>query len=125
MINDRFGHGAGDAALVALARRATDVFRGMGEFGRWGGDELVALVRNVGPEDASRMAGALCAHVATEPLPGAGPLTVSCGVTIVARGDNIDTLLRRADAALYAAKRAGRNCVESVLEDRAEQLKPV
>lgn len=120
VINDRLGHGAGDAALVMLAERATEMFRGMGELGRWGGDEFVALVRNVDPEDASRMADALCVHVASEPLPGGAPMTISCGVAAVRRGDSIDSLLQRADAALYAAKRAGRNRVESILEaDRA------
>ena len=116
VINDRLGHGAGDAALVTLARRATEVFRGIGDLGRWGGDEFVVLVRNVDPDDASRMADALCVHVASEPLPGDWPITISCGVTAVRRGDNIDSLLQRADAALYAAKSAGRNRVESILE---------
>ncbi|HKT43088.1 MAG TPA: GGDEF domain-containing protein [Rhodanobacteraceae bacterium] len=116
VINDRLGHGAGDAALVALARRATEVFSGIGELGRWGGDEFVALVRNVDPVDASRMADALCAHVASESISRNRPMTISCGVTAVRRGDNIDSLLQRADAALYAAKRAGRNRVESILE---------
>jgi diguanylate cyclase (GGDEF)-like protein len=125
VINDRLGHGAGDAALVALANRATEVFRGMGELGRWGGDEFVALVRNVDGEDASRMADALCVHVASGPLPGGVPMTISCGVTAVRRGDSIDSLLQRADAALYAAKRAGRNRVESILEaDRVDAPRP-
>ena len=79
MINDRLGHGAGDAALVMLARRAADVFRGMGELGRWGGDEFVALIRNVDLEDAARMAEALCVHVASESLSGDSPMTISCG----------------------------------------------
>jgi diguanylate cyclase (GGDEF)-like protein len=113
-INDEFGHATGDAALVALAARAAEVFRGVGELGRWGGDEFVAWVRNIGPGDASRMAGALCAHVAAEPMRGGRLLTISCGVTAASVDDNIDSLLQRADAALYAAKHAGRNRVESI-----------
>lgn len=113
-INDQYGHGVGDAALVTLAARAAEVFRGMGELGRWGGDEFVALVRNISFGDASRMASALCVHVAAEPMRGGRPLTVSCGVTAATRGDSIDSLLQRADAALYAAKHAGRNRAESL-----------
>lgn len=113
-INDQYGHGVGDAALVTLAARAAEVFRGIGELGRWGGDEFVALVRNIGLGDASRMAGALCVHVAAEPMRGGRSLTVSCGVTVATADDSIDSLLQRADAALYAAKHAGRNRVESL-----------
>lgn len=113
-INDQFGHGVGDAALATLAARASEVLRGMGELGRWGGDEFVALVRNIGLGDASRMASALCVHVAAEPMRGGRALTISCGVTIATTDDSIDSLLQRADAALYAAKHAGRNRVESL-----------
>lgn len=52
-------------------------------------------------------------------LPGGLPITISCGVTFARDGDSIDSLLQRADAALYAAKRAGRNRVEGVLESTA------
>lgn len=113
-INDQFGHGVGDAALVALAARATEVCRGVGELGRWGGDEFVALVRGIDLADATRMAGALCVHVAAEPTRSGRALTISCGVTVAARDDSVDSLLQRADAALYAAKHAGRNRVESI-----------
>lgn len=113
-INDQFGHGVGDAALVTLAARASEVFRGLGELGRWGGDEFVALVRNIDLGDATRMAGALCVHVAAEPMRGGRSLTISCGVTVATPDDSIDSLLQRADAALYSAKHAGRNRVESL-----------
>lgn len=117
-INDRFGHSRGDQALVTLAAQAAELFRGVATLGRWGGDEFVALAHAVGAGDAVRMADALCAHIASEPLPGGEGMTLSCGVTLVRAGDNIDSLLQRADAALYAAKRGGRNRVESVLDGR-------
>jgi diguanylate cyclase (GGDEF)-like protein len=113
-INDRFGHGAGDEALVALAARAAQVFRGMDTLARWGGDEFVALVRNVDLAEALHIAGALCRHVATESKDSGHAMTISCGAIMALVGDNVDSLLQRADAALYAAKRAGRNRVESV-----------
>ncbi|WHZ18712.1 MAG: diguanylate cyclase/phosphodiesterase (GGDEF & EAL domains) with PAS/PAC sensor(s) [Rhodanobacteraceae bacterium] len=113
-INDQFGHGAGDAALVALAAHATELFGGMGELGRWGGDEFVAMVRSTNLGDASCMANALCVHVASEPLHAGRPVTISCGVTAATPDDSIDSLLQRADAALYAAKHAGRNRVECI-----------
>ena len=118
-INDRFGHAAGDETLVALAACATDVLRGMGALGRWGGDEFMALVRDIDPADAERVADALCAQVAASPRPGGQSITISCGVTVAIRNDSVDSLLQRADAALYAAKRAGRDRAESLLETQA------
>lgn len=115
-INDGFGHGAGDAVLVALAERARGVFRASDALGRWGGDEFLAIVRGVGLDDAMRIANALCASVASSPLVAGNRVTVSCGVTVAIAGDHIDRLLQRADAALYAAKRAGRNCAQCAVE---------
>ncbi|HEX7348345.1 MAG TPA: GGDEF domain-containing protein [Rhodanobacteraceae bacterium] len=115
-VNDHFGHLGGDATLVALATRANEFFHGMGTLGRWGGDEFLAIVHGVDAAAAVRMAEALCVHVAAEPLAQRGGVTISCGVTVVRARDNIDNLLQRADAALYAAKRAGRNGVASVFE---------
>jgi diguanylate cyclase (GGDEF)-like protein len=119
LVNDRFGHGAGDAVLVALAVRTTEVFLGMGALGRWGGDEFMALVPDIDPADAKRVADALCAQVAATKLPGGHSITISCGVAVADRHDNIDSLLQRADAALYAAKRAGRDRAESFPETKA------
>lgn len=117
-INDRFGHAAGDRALVALAGRVAPVIRDVGAIGRWGGDEFVALVRGSAAVEPVHVAEALRAAVAAEALDGGRRITVSCGVTVASADDNLDGLLQRADAALYAAKRAGRDRVESMLELR-------
>ncbi|WP_130618477.1 GGDEF domain-containing protein [Dyella amyloliquefaciens] len=114
VVNDRYGHGTGDEALIALAQRAAQVFRGMDTLGRWGGDEFVALVRNVDVAEALHIADVLCRHVATEPMDGGHAITISCGAAMALETDNVDSVLQRADAALYAAKRAGRNRVEGM-----------
>lgn len=121
-INDELGHRAGDQALVAVANCATEMFRGVGTLGRWGGDEFVALVRGLTAADAAHMADALCTHIASEPMPAGRPLTISCGVTLATPHDTLDSLLQRVDAALYAAKRAGRNRAESMLEPMPLEL---
>ncbi|WP_157956579.1 GGDEF domain-containing protein [Dyella sp. C11] len=113
-VNDKFGHSAGDEALIELATRARQVFRGMDTVARWGGDEFVALVRNVDLAEALHIADALCRHVAAKPMDGGHGMTISCGTVMAQDGDNVDSVLQRADAALYAAKRAGRNRAEGV-----------
>lgn len=116
-INDRSGHGAGDAVLVAVAAHGVEVIHGLGTLGRWGGDEFLALVRGANREDAVRMGDALCAYVASSTIADDRPVTISCGVTIAKRDDTINSMLQRADAALYAAKRDGRNRAASIVEE--------
>ncbi|MGH8155854.1 MAG: diguanylate cyclase domain-containing protein, partial [Rhodanobacteraceae bacterium] len=113
-INDRFGHAAGDAALVALTARTRELLRGGDTMGRWGGDEFVVLVPDINHEDVSRKAHTLCQHVAAVPLIDGHTLTISCGVATATAGDTCDSLLKRADMALYEAKRSGRNRAEGV-----------
>jgi two-component system cell cycle response regulator len=110
-INDRFGHAAGDRALRAVAQ----CMIGRGELaGRLGGEEFALLLPQGDPDAAWLAAEALRSEIAAREIHiEAAALTVTCsfGVAIGAPGDDIDDLLRRADAALYAAKRAGRNLV--------------
>jgi diguanylate cyclase (GGDEF)-like protein len=108
-INDRHGHDAGDDALRRVGRaihsggRATDIA------GRWGGDEFLVLAPSTPPDDARWLGERIRRSVTA--LGGAIPLTVSIGLASTAspHGISPDDLLRRADAALYAAKRRGRN----------------
>lgn len=115
-INDELGHLAGDHALIALATRARAVFRDTDSLGRWGGDEFVAVLRDVDVASARRKAVALCEAVAAAPLLTRAEVTISCGVAMARAGDDLDHLLQRADAALYAAKRGGRNQVAAKAE---------
>lgn len=111
-VNDRFGHAMGDQALVALAARAVAVLRDVDTLGRWGGEEFIVILPETGFEESLGKAAALCQQVAATPIVTGLPLTVSCGVASVRVGDTADALLQRADEALYAAKRLGRNRAE-------------
>jgi diguanylate cyclase (GGDEF)-like protein len=111
-VHDRFGHDAGDRTLVALTARAADLLRDVDTLGRWSGEELVVVLPETPYEESLHKAHALCAHVSAQPLVGAHGVTVSCGVASVETGDSAETLLRRADEALHAAKRQGGNRAE-------------
>jgi two-component system cell cycle response regulator len=81
---------------------------------RLGGEEFVVVMPATSLEEARLVAERVCASVAAEPFQVAGQVTASVGVaTLCGRTDSVDTLLERADVALYAAKREGRNRVVS------------
>ena len=113
-INDRYGHATGDQALVGLALRARESLRDVDQLGRWGGEEFVVLLPETPFAESMQKAAALCTHIAATPLVGNEVVTISCGVTSVAECDSAHALLRRADEALYAAKRRGRNRAEGL-----------
>jgi diguanylate cyclase (GGDEF)-like protein len=114
-INDREGHAAGDRALQHLGTLLAAHMRDIDRVGRYGGEEFVVLLPGTGQHDAMLTAERLREKVQSLPprwQERAVPLTVSIGVSEW-RGDEDDvaSLLGRADAALYQAKEAGRNCV--------------
>ena len=107
-LNDSGGHHSGDHALRSLARVLGQAARETDVVGRLGGDEFAMLLHGTGPEAAltaaKRLSEAL--HATTGP----GQVTASLGVsTWLGADDRPEELLRRADVALYAAKRAGRD----------------
>ncbi|HTI34017.1 MAG TPA: GGDEF domain-containing protein [Miltoncostaea sp.] len=115
-INDTHGHAAGDSVLVEVVRRARDAVRRGDLVGRWGGEEFLILAREPGGEaDLMRLAGRVRAAIAAAPVAAGDaevPVTVSIGVSLA--GDPAptpDALVAAADAALYAAKDAGRDRV--------------
>jgi diguanylate cyclase (GGDEF)-like protein len=113
-VNDEHGHQVGDEALVALAARLTERLRAEDVVGRWGGEEFMVLLPDVERRGAETVAEALRTHVADRPLEtraGPVPLTISIGWAFKGPDDTSEDLLRRADAALYEAKLAGRNLV--------------
>jgi len=111
-INDSHGHLAGDRVLVDFVARVTALLRRPDRFGRFGGEEFIALLPETSLEDARIVAERIRADIASA---GVQPwCTVSIGVATSCADDaTVDALLARADAALYQAKAAGRNCVRT------------
>lgn len=115
-INDQFGHHAGDAVLLALAQHLTQHFTMPDHVARWGGEEFVILLPECALDDAILMLDAMriqFVHViGGDTVPACG-VTFSTGVTQACPGDLPAQILERADAALYQAKRQGKNQVVS------------
>jgi diguanylate cyclase (GGDEF)-like protein len=119
IVNDTYGHLAGDAALKAIARTFTMFLREYDLAGRFGGEEFALLLPQSSAVAAYRVAERMREHIAAMPIaaidePDAEPvrLTVSIGVAVLGRtGAQLTDLLAAADMALYRAKRAGRDQV--------------
>jgi diguanylate cyclase (GGDEF)-like protein len=112
LVNDNYGHEVGDKALVAFGdllrrrTRATDIVA------RLGGEEFVVLMPNTDLANAFAVADRIREAFAASPIePLPNTLTASFGVAEMAPGEQGNELLRRADIALYDAKRSGRNRV--------------
>lgn len=117
-INDAHGHSAGDAALRDLGRRLRGRMRAFDLAYRIGGEEFLILMPGSELPEAVAFADQLCAAVADERLGGLR-VTLSCGVAASAAGSTFDyeAVFAAADAALYEAKRSGRNCVRAAREE--------
>jgi diguanylate cyclase (GGDEF)-like protein len=115
-VNDTYGHPAGDAILKAVANASARVFRGRSDFvARYGGEEMVALISELSHQQAMAAGERLREAIAALRVPWAGEqlgVTVSVGVATRERGELSMSWLSRADAALYRAKKLGRNRVE-------------
>jgi diguanylate cyclase len=125
-INDRYGHIVGDRVLVKFSEiarrelRSIDVVspgRRANAFGRFGGEEFIGLLPETGLEGARICAARLQAALAMEKFESGIRVTFSAGLAVYRHGESIEETLRRADDALYRAKRAGR--------DRLVEEKPV
>ena len=110
-INDTHGHLIGDQVLIELTRRVAEHLRANDVLARWGGEEFVVMLPHCAAAEALRVAEKLRALVQAQPFALVGQVTASFGVADFRPTDNLDTWLKRADDALYAAKAAGRNQV--------------
>ncbi|KLI98737.1 diguanylate cyclase [Luteimonas sp. FCS-9] len=113
-INDRHGHALGDECLRIVAARARNRLRERDALGRYGGDELLAVLPGADLAQAGATAQEIRIAVHDHPLSTGEltlPLSLSIGVAEFVAGESMAALLARADAALYVSKANGRDCV--------------
>jgi diguanylate cyclase (GGDEF)-like protein len=114
-INDTYGHLAGDAVLREAARRMRDAIRPYDSIGRYGGEEFLLVLSNCDTIGAAAIAERLLQAVRKDTIVLAEAtvsVTLSAGVATSGVVQDLETLVGAADAALYRAKRGGRNRVE-------------
>jgi two-component system cell cycle response regulator len=114
LVNDVWGHPRGDAVLVELAARVRTQVRDVDTLARYGGEEFVVVLPETDRAGAEKAAERICAEVRRRPFGDDGEqpiaVTLSLGIAVYPdHGTSSDALLRRADEALYAAKRGGRD----------------
>ncbi|MFC6667839.1 GGDEF domain-containing protein [Deinococcus radiopugnans] len=118
-LNDAFGHAAGDDVLREVAALGQSRLRPGDTLGRWGGEEFLAVLPQTalacGVEVAERLREVIAGHVFAH----GARVTVSIGVAQRVLGETEAGLIERADAAQYAAKRAGRDQVQAAPPTRA------
>jgi len=112
-LNDVHGHALGDEVLMALAERLTQALRSSDTFGRWGGEEFLVVAPETALEGAVTLAEAMRTRMRQAPLVAGHDVRASFGVAEYLPGEPVTDLLRRADDALYLAKRSGKDRVRS------------
>lgn len=127
-VNDRFGHSAGDEALISFGRLAGETLRGMdlvgkaegATFGRYGGEEFMLLLPATDCDGAYRCMERLRAatEAAVAGRSDAPGVTLSAGIAAYSPPETVESLMRRADRALYQAKAHGRNRVALAGDER-------
>ena len=128
LVNDSHGHAAGDAALIAFVTACRSALRSLDAVGRLGGEEFAVLLVETGPEDGAAIAERIRAAVAANPVATEGGpigITVSIGLAAAGPAESLQEAMRRADAALYAAKHGGRNRVEQAPSPETEPQETV
>jgi diguanylate cyclase (GGDEF)-like protein len=113
-INDTYGHSAGDLVLKEVTHRMSHLVRSYDLVGRYGGEEFLIVLPDCDNNHIRQSAERIRLMVASTPILGIGPeisVTMSIGATVVTPGTTLSKeILATADAALYRAKNAGRNC---------------
>lgn len=111
-VNDNFGHQTGDEVLKTLAALVKAHLRSTDIFGRWGGEEFLIAAPGVGCEQGLKLADKVRRLIEGHDFAEVRRVTASFGVATFQAADGLDSLIYRADMALYQAKRTGRNRVE-------------
>jgi two-component system, cell cycle response regulator len=116
-VNDTYGHESGDQVLKGVAAALQRIARRSDQVGRWGGEEFVLGLAHAAMAGArvaaERLRRAIAETEVTLPDGATVRVTASIGIAHVARGEALESVLARADQAMYNAKFRGRNCVET------------
>ena len=110
--NDTYGHDVGDRVLRFVADTLVANARPFDVIGRWGGEEFVGIVRNVGREQLEELGNRLRLLVEASYIQTDSDrlhVTISIGATLVSEDDSVDSLIKRGDTLLYTSKQSGRN----------------
>ena len=112
-VNDNYGHAEGDRVLQQVADCIRGALRKSDSLSRWGGEEFMILMPDTGLSSAADLAERVRANIAADGIDRLGTVTASIGVAEFAAWESREQWMARADAAMYRAKRAGRNRVEA------------
>jgi diguanylate cyclase len=118
-INDTYGHKVGDSVLSFIGQTITGSVKGRDVPARYGGEEFIVLLPATTSDDACKLAESLRKQISSKALKVTktqktiGIVTVSCGVSEIHESDSVDSVVERADQALYLAKESGRDRVLS------------
>lgn len=125
-VNDTYGHKTGDKVLIELAAASERALRGGDIVARYGGEEFIIYLADVDAEKAKVVAERLRTTISELKIPSDDGrivrFTISIGISSSKVSDNIDTLIKTADEALYKAKQNGRNRVEIFTPDELKHI---
>ena len=122
-INDELGHQAGDDILCRVALWLKAGVRPYDHPGRWGGDEFVVVLSPCDEDTLCQIAARIRETIERDSIRTGTPVTVSVGGYLCQPGDNVDTILRQADQALYRVKQQGRNKV-LITDGSGQEINP-
>ena len=116
-VNDQYGHLVGDKVLIQFGELLKMHLREADAICRWGGEEFLILCFDTDLEHSRQLAERLLHSIRQHRFPGKEHITASAGLATLAPGDTVDTLVQRADDALYQAKHKGRDqaCVAGTI----------
>lgn len=110
-VNDSHGHQVGDSILREIGALITEKLATLDKVIRWGGEEFLLIYIETDKEAVLQQIEALRLHIQAHAFSISDEITASFGLTLNQQNDTIDSIIQRADKALYAAKNNGRNCV--------------
>lgn len=111
-INDKHGHQVGDTVLTHFVQCVEQVLRRPSVIGRYGGEEFIVILPDTTKAQAVQVAERIQSYLLTQTVPPKVTASIGVACSVQAQHDTLDAMIGRADAALYAAKRNGRNRIE-------------